>query len=171
MDDRADPEVLRAELQADFERERLANGWTQQEQVRVMQERAARLFAAHPTLYLKLQLRGMLHLLGLDALGDLRHVQGRTAIARLLVLAQLLVLYTLAAIGILVLLRARWWFPVTLLVLPLLYLIVIAGPEAYPRFRVPVMPAFAILAALAVWHERRGDRARDHERPSPVIAT
>ena len=169
LGERTDSAALRAELQAEIERERSANGWTQQEQVRVMQERAARLFIAHPALYLTLQLRGMLHLLGLDALGDRRDLRGLADIVRIVGLVQLLLLYALAAFGLLALLRARWWFPVALLLLPLLYLIVLAGPEAYSRFRVPVMPAFALLAAFAPWGERAGGWARGKGRALAAI--
>ena len=161
-----DPEDVRAELEAAFEREAADGGWSERQRVEVMRERAARLIEGHRLLYLRLQLRGMLQLLGpeTDALFDLAGLR-RPADAphegpsrpvretwRLLGMGQLALVYALAARGALALVRdraPRRWAILALLALPLAYFVVVSGPEAYARFRVPAMPEVVLLAAVA----------------------
>ena len=61
----------------------------------------------------------------------------------------LFVLYSLALAGLLQALRYNC-FPALLLVLIIIYFTVLSGPEAYPRFRVPMMPAISLLAGLGL---------------------
>lgn len=65
--------------------------------------------------------------------------------------AQLLVLYLLATFGLIAGLRRPEQRNATVVVVVCLaYFVLVSGPEAYPRFRVPLMPFVAILAALGV---------------------
>jgi 4-amino-4-deoxy-L-arabinose transferase-like glycosyltransferase len=62
---------------------------------------------------------------------------------------QLLVLYPLAVVGVVAGVGRPAERRVTILLLTfVLYFLLVSGPEAYPRFRVPVMPFVALLAAL-----------------------
>lgn len=154
-------EDVRAEMEAAFQQEAAARGWSEEEQVRVMQERAARLIAEHRLLYLRLQLRGMLQLLGpeTDALFDVlglraaphqRPARGVYTAWKAVGMVQLAVVYALAMVGALALARRRRWAELALLTLPVAYFLAVSGPEAYARFRVPVMPAIVVLASLVV---------------------
>lgn len=58
----------------------------------------------------------------------------------------LVTLYALAAYGTVRCLRGPDRYDLLILPAAVLYLIVLSGPEAYPRFRVPVVPALALLA-------------------------
>ena len=153
-------EDVRAELEVAFEREAVAGGWTERQRVEVMRERAARLIEEHRLLYLRLQLRGMLQLLGpeTDALFDVAGLRRAPhegpsrpvrELWRLLGMGQLALVYALAVAGAMALVRARRWAALALLALPLAYFVVVSGPEAYARFRVPAMPEVVLLAAVA----------------------
>jgi hypothetical protein len=62
---------------------------------------------------------------------------------------QLLAYYPLALVGIVAGVRSAAERRVTILVLTfVLYFLLVSGPEGYPRFRVPMMPFVALLAAL-----------------------
>ena len=63
---------------------------------------------------------------------------------------QLAIVYALALAGLVI----EWRQPdrravVVLLLVVIVYFLALSGPEAYPRFRVPLMPAVALLASLA----------------------
>ncbi len=169
------PEDVRAELEAAFERESAAGGWTERQRVEVMRERGARLIEEHRLLYLRLQLRGMLQLLGpeTDALFDLAGLrraphEGPSRPVRetwrLLGMGQLALVYALAVVGALALARdraPRRWAALALLALPLAYFVVVSGPEAYARFRVPAMPEVVLLAAVGGYRPRAAWPAKE----------
>jgi len=82
---------------------------------------------------------------------------GTPAGARLLRIgwAQLLAVYALAVVGLTASVAGRGVRRAALVVAtPLLYFAAMAGPEAYPRFRVPMMPYVAMLAG-AGWRAMR----------------
>ena len=156
-----DPQAVRAELEAEFAREATANSWSEKEQVRVMQERALRLLRANPWLYVRLQVQGMLKVLspdtdaifdtlGLRATADVQPARWVYRFWAGLGLAQLALLYALAIAGVAELVRTRRWFVAAVLLAPAAYLLISAGPEAYARFRPPLMPAVALLAAFGL---------------------
>lgn len=164
-----DPEVVRAEMKAAFQREAAACGWSEADQIRVMRERATRLIADNWLLYTRLQLQGMAHLLGpeTDALFDATGLRpaphdgpspGVRALWQGIGMAQLAVDYALATLGLALLVRARRWPALALLLLPALYFLAVSGPEAYARFRVPLMPEVAVLAGLGLTWWRRQPR-------------
>ena len=79
-------------------------------------------------------------------------------------LLHLAVMYGLAVIGL-------WRLPPqAMAVLLILYLVVLSsGPEAYPRFRVPIAPLLAMLAGVGYQHLRSGfARARPRRIPLAV---
>ena len=118
----------------------------------------------HPALYLQAYGRGLLRLAGPDhdVLPQLV-VSGRQKplvdwmyTASLL---QLLVTYAAAACGVYVALASASGRRA--LVVPLTfigYFLVVAGPEVYARFRVPMMPFIVILggAGFSAWRAARG---------------
>lgn len=58
-----------------------------------------------------------------------------------------------SCIGAYALARAREWRRLSLVTVPLLYMLIIgSGQEAWARFRVPLEPLLAILAAMGVLH-------------------
>ena len=162
-----DPEEVRTDLEAQFAREAAANGWTEEERVRVMQDRAMNLIRAHPWLYLRLQAQGMLKVLapdtdaifdtlGLRATADDKPVRWVYWLWAGLGMVQLALMYALASVGVVALARERRWFVATVLLAPAAYLLISAGPEAYARFRPPLMPAIAIMAAFGLIQWRSG---------------
>jgi hypothetical protein len=84
--------------------------------------------------------------------------------------SQLLGLYGLMAIGLIVGLRQPQRAGAILLAQALVgYFLVMSGPEAYPRFRVPFMPFVVLIAAIgaeAVWRQLVGAKTA----PGPASA-
>jgi len=132
---------------------------------------ALRTLAAHPRAFVEVTVLGaartllgpgrgsLLKLLGRDVARrpsgplDLVLIGMMTAITAAIVLA--------AAIGVVRLARAGRWPVLGLVSGSVLYLIALsAGPEAYARFRVPLAPFLAILAAAAVRPAVAPDRRR-----------
>jgi len=46
--------------------------------------------------------------------------------------------------------RERKWFALAILLFPMVYLMLIPGAPSEPRFRVPAMPYFCLLAGLGM---------------------
>jgi 4-amino-4-deoxy-L-arabinose transferase-like glycosyltransferase len=76
---------------------------------------------------------------------------------RILAVGQLVLLYGLAIIGLVTGFREpRSRAPLALALALILYFLVMSGPEAYARFRVPMMPFVALLSALGLtWLRQR----------------
>ncbi|MFO0809727.1 MAG: glycosyltransferase family 39 protein [Gemmataceae bacterium] len=72
--------------------------------------------------------------------------------------AVLLFLFPAALVGLAVGLRRPEWPGVLLLGLAVVYFAALSGPEAYARFRVPLMPILAILASVGLSSPRRQGR-------------
>jgi len=66
-----------------------------------------------------------------------------------------LVLYPAALVGLVAGLRGPGWLGVLLLGLAIVYFVCMSGPEAYARFRVPLMPVLAVLAGVGLSLLRR----------------
>lgn len=70
------------------------------------------------------------------------------------------VIYLAGIVGVLVLLRRKDWFGLSLLILPVLYYMLLPGAPSNPRFRVPVMPYLCLLGGigcirLAGWMQKK----------------
>ncbi len=158
-----------------------------------MERRAARIIFADPLGYAELHLRGLVHLLGPDRQMLARLTASPLVTAKgaesdeepaapgatprrynnaqtvALGALQLLVVYVLAVGGVAVGLRWPDSRRATLLIVTIvLYFLVMSGPEAYARFRVPVMPYVALLAALGAG--TCGARLRALRRSPPGVA-
>lgn len=137
-------------------------GWTEAQRIAWMHEHGRSLVFAHPFVYAAVFADGIVRMLrpdteilpplaGLDRAGLLW--KGVEALAW----AQLLLVYALAAYGASVALRrSRAAALVPLGVLA--YFLLVAGPEMYPRFRVPMMPALCMLAAIGATARRGSAR-------------
>ncbi|HRN51396.1 MAG TPA: glycosyltransferase family 39 protein [Anaerolineales bacterium] len=69
-------------------------------------------------------------------------------------LALLVFTYLGALMQIFLTMRGRNWWMAVILILPIVYLLLLPGPPSNPRFRVPAMPYFSILAGsglLFLW--------------------
>jgi hypothetical protein len=66
------------------------------------------------------------------------------------------VLYALAAVGLVLGLRGSHQVEFLVVTMVVAYFAVLSGPEAYVRFRVPVMPALALMAAMGLTALARG---------------
>jgi hypothetical protein len=81
---------------------------------------------------------------------------------------QLLVVYAFAVVGAVSGLYEHSLRPTTsLLLLVILYFLLVSGPEAYPRFRVPMMPFIVLLAAEGVY-QLVGVAARTSNATTPT---
>jgi 4-amino-4-deoxy-L-arabinose transferase-like glycosyltransferase len=137
-----------------------------------MQRRAFDILLSEPVIYLRLHLGGAFRLLEPEVGLLYQFQRGRastnappTSVSEFVVAdteedidvrdplfilgsLQLTVLYVLALAGLVVGLRNPRGRRATMLLLVIvMYFILVSGPEAYPRFRVPVMPFVALLAA------------------------
>jgi 4-amino-4-deoxy-L-arabinose transferase-like glycosyltransferase len=149
----SDVEQVRARWEAAFA-ERSA-GWTEMQKMSWLSQEARRILAAHPLVYLTVYARGLSRMFGPER----EHLAGMLGIApggrlqRPVVLIswlQLAILYALAAVGTVCGLRAPSARVATILAVGLIvYLVAMAGPEVYSRFRVPLMPLLAVLAGFA----------------------
>jgi|GEM_PF-1832835 len=141
-----------------------------------MENRSLQLVLANPLGYARIHASGILRMLGpdRDALGQLTKGVPPTAVSATTVSsfiaetvhnhrpetsgiildlesAQLVFLYALAIVGTWAGIRQLGRTRHTILFWSLIgYFLAISGPEAYPRFRVPIMPFISILAALGV---------------------
>ncbi len=153
-----------------------------------MQRKALQVLLADPAGYLALHIRGVARLLGpeRDLLTQFRvgsphaaglpesvaefvtagsHAHTDTGSLALIVgTLQLLGFYALAVVGVVAGLRSSLeQRAILLLGIVALYFLAVSGPEAYARFRVPVMPFIVLLAAAgtqAVWGYLRSSGTR-----------
>lgn len=123
-----------------------------------LERQAAQIVLTDPLGYARLHLGGTAEMLRPDrdifvqivngALTARDRRRATSALEQTVAKTQLVVLYALSACGVLLgLRRAGERQMVTLFVVIVLYFLVISGPEAYARFRVPVMPFITLLAA------------------------
>ena len=160
-----DVESVRAAWERRFES--MSNQWTESAKQEWMMQHAREVIARHPFLYLRTTLDGLVSMMQSDPL-ELRRVldvRVGTAAFRAVSLAssvQLWVMYPTAILGLLTTTRdperrQAAFVPLTFIA----YFILVAGPEAYSRFRVPMMPFVAMLSGVGivelVARIRRGD--------------
>jgi 4-amino-4-deoxy-L-arabinose transferase-like glycosyltransferase len=133
-------------------------GMNAAERSRVASRVGLKMIVDHPGGYLRMAVRGLLMTLvgpGQAELQDRLGEQGepvvRAAVLFSATSATALVLF--AAVGAIVAIQRRSAPAMTVVVLPIVYLLVIgSGQESYSRFRVPLVPLLALLAGVA-WSE------------------
>ena len=152
-----DVDIVRDEWQREWD----ANGRAASEQAKFTElvRQGWTLIRRHPAIYARAYVDGLKRMAGPDkeAVRQLVSSGRETPVVRWLIgisAVQLLVTYALAVYGLWYegWKRQRWsamMIPVTFIA----YFVVTAGPEVYPRFRVPMMPFVLILsgAGLGAW--------------------
>jgi hypothetical protein len=141
-------EDLRDEWARDFRAR--ASSWSESDRVAWMNEHGRGLVLRHPFVYALVALRGAARMLTPDhiVLSSLVTPDAFRAL-RAVGWAQLALVYVLAMIGIARIGRASW-LRLAVPLAPILYILLIGGPEMYPRFRVPLMPFICALAGAGV---------------------
>ena len=134
----------------------LSGSLSEADKLEWMTRHAREVIAAHPWTYVLITLDGFVYMMESDT-SELRRLfglhEGSAALRALGVSAsvQLWIIYPAAAIGLL----AAWRDPdrrraALIPVAFIAYFVLVSGPEAYARFRVPVMPFLAILGGLGI---------------------
>lgn len=134
--------------------QRAGPGLNDAEWARVAGALGVEILLDHPVGAAKTWGKGAVRLLvgpGRDELLRLLGIESRTQLASVLLVGLEVVLYGLVmaggALGLRQLVKDGRWFELSVLSLFLLYFVVVSsGVEAYSRFRVPMMPFFAVLA-------------------------
>lgn len=149
-------------------------------QARVYQELAIKKILASPLLYARVHLTGMLPSLFDASVRDIYHFRGQERpllglrslfvtgginpvleklqqpinrgylVLYLLNLGWLVTHYVLALFAFYTLIKEKKFAPLTLLVLPILYLLFVTAPQGSERFRFPAMPYLYLLSAFAL---------------------
>ena len=141
-----------------------------------MGSRGIDILTDHPLLTGEMFIRGLAREVagpGTDTVGRFLHVDSSPALFALLLLWNLL-LWSLALVGAAVGLRSPqrwfWGFVVTVIVY---VLVVSAGANSGARFRTPLVPLLALLAAVGIRHivqsRRRRGSAPGSVQPSPAL--
>ncbi len=131
-----------------------ASAWTPRERIDWMNGHGRSLVLAHPLVYGMVALKGIARMLKPDVIVLPQILQADTARTTWravmgIAYAQLAIVYTLASYSVLRKLRIVPW-SVAVPVAVIGYFVVIGGPEMYPRFRVPLMPFFCLLAGAGL---------------------
>jgi 4-amino-4-deoxy-L-arabinose transferase-like glycosyltransferase len=149
-----DVDDVRASWEKQFES--MAGRWTEPEKLEWMTRHAKEVIAQHPFIYVLTTVDGMALMLESDA-DELCRVLGLaegTAAFRAAAVAsalQLSLLYAAAIGGLAAALRDPQRRLAALIPLTFIaYFVLVGGPEAYSRFRVPAMPFIAILGGAGV---------------------
>jgi hypothetical protein len=145
-------EIVRDEWTREFDAS--SSGWSEAQRIAWMNDHGRALILSHPFVYAAASAAGIARMFRPDAdiLPSLLGLTRDSMTWRVIFLvawAQLAIVYALAARGTWISLKrssVTAFVPLGVVV----YFLVLAGPEMYPRFRVPVMPALCMLAAAAV---------------------
>jgi 4-amino-4-deoxy-L-arabinose transferase-like glycosyltransferase len=130
----------------------LSLGWSEEQKVDWLNRHALKVIREHPAIYMLVYGEGLLRMFGpeRDILPQLLGWERAPTAASLIGgigWLQLFIVYALAAVGAIYAWRSpRERHALILLLAFVCYFIATAGPEAYARFRVPVMPLIAVLA-------------------------
>jgi Dolichyl-phosphate-mannose-protein mannosyltransferase len=164
-------EAARRELAARLEAEVRARNLTEAEGYTLMERWGRDLVAADPARYARLHAAGIVRMLAPDPEPVLERLgwlgpdrtprperQGTAAAAALAEGLFLAAVYGAALVGLGRAGRARALWLVAPAVAVVAYGILVAGPEVYPRFRVPLVPALGWLAGLGVAGVPRASR-------------
>ena len=153
-----DVEVVRARLEREFEVD--TRGLSSAEKTRWLESRGRRVILEHPLVYATVHLQGIARMAAPehDEVFSLLGVNPSSALAHSLVAfgwLHLFVLYGCVCVGIVRTQQLSIARPLVVTVLTMtVYVAVIGGPEMYPRFRAPLMPLLAAVAALAFMDQR-----------------
>ena len=135
-------------LQEEVERKALGP----QEEYRLMEERGWEIIGSDGPGYLRASWDGFIRMMSTQdsppSFDDSPRLSGWVEAA------YLLLLYTLAGVGSFRALFRSDWAGVVVLLLAVAYFVALSGPEAYARFRVPLMPLIALLAGGSVRRSR-----------------
>lgn len=146
------------EVRAEWERrfESMSGQWTESAKLEWMTEHAREVIAKHPIVYLLTMFDGIVFMMQSDP-SELCRVLGllegsaacrATGVADSL---QLWIMYPAAVIGLMAAARDPERRRAALVAVTFIaYFILVAGPEAYARFRVPAMPFVAILSGVGI---------------------
>lgn len=144
-------EDLRDEWQRDFSAR--SASWSEAERQRWMNDHGRGVVLEHPFVYAWVAARSAVRMLTPDhiILSSLTDGYGGAVFRALRGMGwiQLAIVYALAAAGA----RRLWRLsPLRALVVaaPILYFVLIGGPEMYPRFRVPIMPFICVFAGAGL---------------------
>jgi 4-amino-4-deoxy-L-arabinose transferase-like glycosyltransferase len=133
-----------------------SGGLSEPDKLEWMTRHAREVIAAHPWTYVLITIDGFVYMMESDT-SELRRLLALpegTAVLRAVDVAasvQLWIVYPAAALGVL----AGWRDPerrraALIPVAFIAYFVLVSGPEAYARFRVPVMPFLAMLGGLGI---------------------
>jgi hypothetical protein len=157
-----------ADVQKRWEREfeSLSSHMTESEKLEWMTQHARSVIVSHPWTYLQITIDGFVRMMEPDA-SELRRLLGqpggslRARALDALASLQLWILYPAVIAGVLTVARDSTRRHAALI--PLAFIvsfILVSGPEAYARFRVPVTPFLVMLGGLGI--EQAVLRARDY---------
>ena len=130
--------------------------WSEAEKLEWLTRHAREVILEHPMTYLQITLDGFVFMMQSDALElcrvlGLREGSGAFNAAGVAASVQLWLVYPLAVLGLVV--SARDYERRRAALVPLAfiaYFVLVSGPEAYPRFRVPIMPFITMLSGVGV---------------------
>lgn len=149
-----DVEEVRTRWERQFES--MSTHWSEEAKLAWMTQHARDVIAAHPLTYVFITIDGFAHMMRSDTtelcqvLGLQRGSAGFRA-ASVVASVQLWLMYPAALIGLLAASRDAERRRAALIPLTLIaYFILVSGPEAYARFRVPAMPFLAILSGFGI---------------------
>lgn len=147
-------EEVREAWQREFES--LSAQWSDAEKLEWMKSRARDVIVSHPATYLQITVDGFFYMMQSDPL-ELRRLLGLREgwfsynAAGVAASAQLWIAYLAAVLGVLASARDVERRRAALVPLAFIaYFVLVSGPEAYPRFRVPIMPFVVILSGVGV---------------------
>ncbi len=134
----------------------LSDQWSEAEKLEWLTQHAREVILEHPMTYLQITLDGFVFMMQSDALElcrvlGLREGSGAFNAAGVAASVQLWLVYPLAVLGLVV--SARDYERRRAALVPLAfiaYFVLVSGPEAYPRFRVPIMPFITMLSGVGV---------------------
>jgi 4-amino-4-deoxy-L-arabinose transferase-like glycosyltransferase len=146
------------EIRAAWERqfESLSAQWSDAEKLEWMTAHAREVILSHPITYLQITVDGFVYMMQSDPF-ELRRLlglrEGSSAYdaAGVAASVQLWLVYPAAVLGVLASVRNVERRRAALVPLAFIaYFVLVSGPEAYPRFRVPIMPFMAMLSGVGI---------------------
>jgi hypothetical protein len=149
-----DVDEVRARWELQFES--LSTQWSEDAKLEWLKQHARGVIVAHPLTYALITIDGFMNMMRSDATELCRLLawpDGSTAFQAASVTAslQLWLIYPAALIGLLTASRDGERRRAALIPLTFItYFVLVSGPEAYARFRVPAMPFVAILSGAGI---------------------